>query len=151
VETLLAAVEASPPAAALRASFYAYPLASAAHVLGAGGLVATVLLLDLRVLGAFSAMPRQPFMRLMRQAALALFVLAVLSGIALFAVQARDYAANPAFLAKLALLLAAALNFALLSPRRDEERSAATARLGASLSLLLWPSVLLAGRFIGFV
>jgi hypothetical protein len=151
VDALLAAIEASPPAAALRASFYAYPLVSAVHVLGAGGLVAAVLLLDLRLLGAFSAVPRQPFMVLMRRAALSLFALAAVSGMALFTVQARDYAANPAFLAKLALVAAAALNFALLAPRHDEEHPTLRARTGAALSLLLWPCALVAGRFIGFV
>lgn len=150
MEALLAAVEASPPAAALRASFYAYPLVNAAHVLAVGGLVASVILLDLRLLGAFAAVERQPFARLMRRAALVLFAAAVLTGAALFSVQARDYAANPAFLAKLALLAVAIGNFLLLAPAGGAAPTV-VARTGAIVSLMVWPCVLVAGRFIGFV
>ena len=150
MDALLAAIEASPPAAALRASFYAYPLVNAAHVLAVGGLVLAVLLLDLRFLGAFGAVGRAPFAALMRRVALALFCLAVVTGLALFSVQARDYAANPAFLAKLVLIAAAVANFLLLAPRADAPISAG-GRAGAGISLLLWPAVLVAGRFIGFV
>jgi hypothetical protein len=151
VEALLAAIEASPPAAALRASFYAYPLVNAAHVLGAGGLVATVILLDLQLLGAFGSVEREPYARLMRRAALNLFALAIVTGLLLFSVQARDYAANPAFLAKVALLVAAIANFLMLAPAAGAGATTTRARAGAILSLAVWPAVLIAGRFIGFV
>jgi hypothetical protein len=151
MEALLAAIEASPPAAALRVSFYAYPLVNAAHVLAVGGLVTTVILLDLRLLGAFAAVDRASFATLMRRVALALFAAAVLTGLALFSVQARDYAANPAFLLKLGLIVAALANFLLLAPPADAGAVSTRGRVGAALSLTLWPCVLAAGRFIGFV
>jgi hypothetical protein len=150
LQALLAAIEASAPAAALRASFYTYPLVNAAHVLAVGGLVTTVLLLDLRLLGAIRSVDPVAFVRLMRRVALLLFALAILTGLALFSVQARDYASNPAFLAKLALLAAAVANFLLLAPKQEAPPTA-IGKAAALASLILWPSALVAGRFIGFV
>lgn len=153
MEALFAALEGSAPAAALRTSFVAYPLVNAAHILATGGLVAIVLLLDLRVLGAFSSLPREPFVRVLRGTALLAFALAVVTGIALFSVRAQDYAENPAMLAKFALLALAGLNFLafvrLFQAGPAQERMAAKAL--AVLSMALWPAVLVAGRFIGFV
>ena len=61
----------------------------------------------------------------------------------------------PVFLVKMALILLAGLNllaFELLSRKtgRDEPASGAATAL-AVLSMLLWTSVLFAGRFIGFL
>ena len=80
--------------------------------------------------------------------------IAVLTGLTLFSVRAREYAVNPAFLAKMALLAAAGVNLwafrsAVGAPPRAHYPP--SARVFAALSVLLWTAVLVAGRFIGFV
>lgn len=152
---LLAAIERLPVAGALKASFYAYPLVNALHILSIGMLVGAVVLMDLRILGLARGVEREPFLHLMRVTAALAFPVAVLTGLALFSVRAGEYAANPAFQAKLALLVLAGLNFGAF--RRIAAPAAAgapyppAARALAALSIVLWLAVLVAGRFIGFL
>lgn len=149
---LLAAMEGSAFAVALRASFVAYPLVNALHILAIGAVVTSVLLLDIRILGGLGALSAEPFVALMRRIALTTFAVAVLSGVALFSIRARDYAANPAFLIKLVLIAAAMLNFLVMAAVSMKSSSPGRPRkAAAALSVLLWPSILVAGRFIGFL
>jgi len=142
-------------AGALKASFYAYPLVNALHILSIGMVVGAVALMDLRILGLARGVEREPFLRLMRVTVAVAFAVAVLTGLALFSVRAREYALNPAFQAKLVLLALAGLNF--LAFRRVAAPAAAgaayppAAKALAALSMALWLSVLVAGRFIGFL
>ncbi|BCH22037.1 hypothetical protein [Mesorhizobium sp. L-8-3] len=151
---ILAAIEGLPPVLALKSSFVAYPLVNALHILLIGALVTSVLLMDLRVLGAFGSVPAAPFVALLRRVAFVAFAGAVLTGATLFAVRARDYAASPVFLLKMVLVAIAILNFLLF--RRLEARVAKSGNLPAPLRLqvifsaALWLCVLVAGRFIGF-
>lgn len=148
MDAILAAIGSSPPAAALRTSFVAYPLVSAAHVLGAGGVVVLVWLMHAALAGpAPSSDPRTP--RFYRRIVIVLLLLMVLSGLALFSVRPVDYAANPAFRIKLALIAAALVNAAAY--HAIATRRPALARLSTVVSLLAWPAILLAGRFVGFV
>ena len=151
MDAWLSAIEASALAEGLRASFVLYPLVNAFHILAAGALVTTVLMLDIRVLGGFKALAFDPFATLMRRAALLGFTGAALSGLALFSVRATDYVGNVAFLAKLGLIALAGANFLLLARAGRGKAEAAAMRIAAWLSLLLWPAVLVAGRFIGFL
>jgi hypothetical protein len=153
VDAFLAALEASAFAEALRTSFVAYPLVNAFHILALGALVTAVILLDLRVLGGLRSVAGEPFIALMRRVALLAFAGAAVSGFLLFSVRPIDYAGNPAFLAKLALIGLAVLNFALLahSGRGRGRAEAPSMRVAAVLSLVFWPAALVAGRFIGFV
>jgi hypothetical protein len=155
---LLQAIERLPPAAALRRSFVAYPLVNALHILSLGVLVATVGLMDLRVIGRFSRFEARGFVAALRPVALAAFAGAAVTGLALFSVRASDYAFNPAFQLKLVLIALAGLNLALFmrlarpgAGGAVRDGFTAAERLSARLSLVLWPGVLLAGRFIGFV
>ncbi|RYE78007.1 MAG: hypothetical protein EOP19_22100, partial [Hyphomicrobiales bacterium] len=59
MEAAVAAIEQWDAVRALRGSFYAYPIVSALHVLGIGVLLTGVLLMDLRLLGAFRALPSE--------------------------------------------------------------------------------------------
>lgn len=148
LETLLEAIAATPPATFLRRSFLAYPLVNALHVLGAGGLVVLVWLMhraELRrsLSGEAAATGERPgFYR--RFAALAI-VLMVATGLALFSVRPTEYAANPAFRIKLVLIVLALVNVALYHARP------AAQPVARWVSILIWPAILLAGRFIGFV
>lgn len=145
---MLEALQASGPAAFLRGSFYLYPLLNALHIFSIGALVTSALLMDLRVLGLGGALPTESVLRQLRPVALTALAAAAASGLLLFSVQPLDYAENPAFRIKLLLLLAALANAAIFTFLRLDRRGG---RLSALLSILLWISILVAGRFIGFV
>ena len=133
IAAILEAIATFPPAAWLRTSFVAYPLVNALHILGAGGLVTLVWL-----------MHRSGLDRFRRLAAVA-FGVVVVSGLALFSVKPVDYAANPAFLIKMALILLALANIAFYHAIPGARR------VTAIVSSAVWPGVLVAGRFVGFV
>ncbi|RWN49451.1 MAG: hypothetical protein EOS03_03045 [Mesorhizobium sp.] len=135
----------------LKASFIAYPVVNALHIMSIGALLTSVLLMDLRICGAFRSLPYGAFVALLRRTAFAAFVGALVTGSLLFSVKASTYAVMPIFLAKMALILLAGINFfAFLRFARGGDEPAGSAIL-AVLSILLWTSVLFAGRFIGFL
>jgi hypothetical protein len=104
LDDILAFVAQSPVAQSLKSSRFVYPLVNAAHILGLATLFGSILCLDLRLLGAFRSVPAQPLARyLPRVAAFGLGV-AIVTGALLFTVEPQDYAANPAFLTKAALV-----------------------------------------------
>ncbi len=142
----------------LRRTATAYILLNAGHILAIGLLLGSIVLLDLRLLGLFRRHPLPVLAPPLAAMALAGTVLAIATGIGLFTVRPDAYLANPAFLAKLALVAAGIVNaLALrLSSAWDialagAEPIPAGVRLAAALSLVLWPAGLLAGRWIGFL
>ncbi|MFI0845846.1 hypothetical protein [Mesorhizobium sp. IMUNJ 23232] len=150
----LAAVEQSDLVRLLKSSFYAYPIVNALHIASIGGLLTSVWLMDLRILGWLSAMPEEPFLRLLRRVALIAFACAAVTGLTLFSVRATEYVGIPVFLAKMALIVLAGLNlllFFILDRRRPAGAPPSiTERIVAGFSAVLWTAVLFAGRFIGF-
>ena len=150
----LQAIEQLGPVRLLKSSFLAYPVVNALHIAAIGGLFTSALLMDLAVLGAIRSVPREKFVALLRRVALGAFAIAALTGLALFSIQATDYARNPAFLMKLRLIGLAALNFlafSILSRRSPNGETSTATRFCAVASILLWSGVLLCGRLIGFV
>ena len=146
---LLEALAASGPSAMLRTSFWLYPLVSVLHVLSLGAVITSVLLMDLHVLGAWRRVPQQTMTGLLRPVAFASFAIVLLSGLMLFSVRPLAYLENGAFRLKLILIGLAVINagaFFALSRGNGIVR-----KVLAALSLLLWPIVAIAGRFIGFV
>ena len=154
---MLQAIESLPLATLLRGSGTAYLLVNAPHILGLALLIGSILPLDLRLAGAFPRTPVPVIAPLLRGTALAGLTLALLTGAALFTTNPTEYATNPAFQIKLALLAAALLNAALVTRSRAWAQVLSGAspppalRLMAMLSALLWLGVLLAGRWIGFL
>ena len=147
METLLGSIEQLALIKALKTSFFAYPVVNALHILAVGALVTSVILMDLRVIGVIRSIDEQPLVRLLRRVALGGFGLAVLTGALMFAVRATDYAGMPLFWIKLGLIFVAGLNFVAFSLLRVE----GARRVLAGVSIVLWPTVLLVGRFLGFV
>lgn len=153
----LRALAASAPAAALRASRYAYPLVNALHILGLATLFGAILALDLRLLGLGRAVPLAPLAGFLPRIAAAGIVVSLVSGIALFSVQPVEYAANGAFRLKL-IFVSCGVTHAFLVHRstgwKKIRNGAGTTsiglRLSAGVSLALWTGAILAGRFIGF-
>jgi hypothetical protein len=150
-------IGAWPGAVFLRGSGTAYLLVNAAHILGVGLLVGAILPLDLRLLGFFRQIPLAVLAPFLSRAAATGAVLAIVTGLWLFSVKPAEYAGNAAFLWKVALLVLALANVALQHGNRRFAAVIASGalrpmvRLVASCSILLWLSVLVAGRWIGFV
>jgi hypothetical protein len=136
----------------VKTSFLAYPLISAVHILAVGALVTCVILMDLRLLGWLSGLPEDAAIRLFRHVAFAAFAAAAITGPVLFAVRAADYAASRLFWLKLALIITAGLNAVLfLQLHKRGLHHSITGRASLWLSMIIWPAVLVAGRFLGFV
>jgi hypothetical protein len=154
---MLDLLAASPIAALLRGSGTAYLLVNATHILGIALLIGSILPLDLRLAGAFPRTPLPVIAPLLRGTALVGLTLAVLTGLVLFTANPGEYASNPAFRIKLLLLALAVLNAALVTRSRPWAQVLSGAaptkalRLMAALSALLWLSILLGGRWIGFL
>ena len=148
---MLAALEASYPASLMRTSFVLYPVVNAIHILAIGALVTGALLMDLRLLGFAGSLSPDSVIIHLRPVAIASLVAAVVTGLLLFSVRPTEYAANPAFLVKMGLLALAVLNAGLFTLGKAHRRRGIAMWIGVSLSMLLWPAVLLAGRFIGFL
>jgi hypothetical protein len=149
---VLEAIGGWPGAVWLQQSGTAYLFVNAAHILSFAVLLGAILPLDLRLIGFFRKFPAEmlaPF--LVRSAAVGLS-LALLTGAWLFSVKPDEYLANAAFQWKLALLALALLNigFQHWGTKGGLHLSPAT-RVRAGFSLCLWVSVLVAGRWIGFL
>lgn len=107
--------------------------------------------MDFRLLGLGRTIPIAAVVGHLRPLAITALLLAIATGALLFSVQPFDYVANPAFRIKLVLLACAVLNAVLFTALRfDLAPQGMLSRALATLSILLWISVLTAGRFIGF-
>lgn len=157
---LLAWIDASAPAVHLRHSTWLYPVVNAAHILGIALLVGGIAPVDAKLLGLWRSVPLAFFARTVLPFAIGGGVLAITAGALLFIVQPADYAVLPVFWAKMSLVLAGLANALLLHRSRawrtrvsatGADGTAARLRIGAALSLLIWLTVLLLGRLIGFM
>jgi hypothetical protein len=145
---------------AIRQSLWLFPAIETVHLLGMAALVGTITVLDLHLLGW--AMPHQ---RVSRVAARLIpwawfgFGVQVISGVLLFSSEAVKIYGNPAFRLKMVLLLFAGTHALIFQtfvrqklPSWDDRPSLPlAAKLMGSISILLWVSIVTAGRFIGFV
>ena len=154
MDALLAALEGSGVAQALRASRWGYAGVNALHILGIALLVGSVVPLNLRLLGLWRArVPREAAVRLLVPVAAAGLVLAVTAGLLLFSVRAREYSGIGFLQAKLALAIlgtAAALIAHIRHGFLLETAPAAQLRIHALISLGCWIGALACGRLIAF-
>ena len=152
------ALEASRFAAGIRQSIWLYPLANVAHVVAVVTFFATVAVMDLRLLGAFSATAPGVVIRNARRVAVAAFAVVALTGFMLFAAEASHLALNPVFQTKVLLIALALLNvlaFELFFARRVREfpprmPMPASARASAFVSFATWLAVVACGRAIAY-
>lgn len=164
MEPLLSALEDSAFAAAFRGYVWLHPAVEVVHIAGFVILAGAAFVLDLRLLGRFRALPLHGSIRALGRWARFGLVLAALSGVTLFVVDATALATNPAFRLKLVLLVAAGLNAALFHrlvlPRLAGPDDAGhfggqalplAARLAGALSIALWLAVIASGRLIAYV
>lgn len=150
-------LQSLPLSVFLRKSIWAYPLVNTLHLLGIALLFGSIAVLDLRLLGVWPRTRLDQLARVLSSTATAGLLLAVSAGALLFLVRAGDYAALWLFQLKMALLVLALANVALVivSPawrrvRLGEAAATPALRIGAATSLLLWFCVLVAGRLVGY-
>ena len=153
IEAALAALEQAPLVEALRNSTYVYPLVNAFHVVGIALLFGGIVPLDLRLAGwRRDTAPVDPLARLLLPVAIFGLVLAIATGLLLFATDARAYAESWLFRTKLVLIAAALVN--ALALRRIDWRSGdpvpRRVAWAGIVSLLLWLGVIVVGRLIGY-
>jgi hypothetical protein len=157
--SFLQGLQDSGVATAIRNSLYIFPCLEAVHVIALGLVFGTIMIVDLRLLGV--AGTQRAYARLSSDClkwTWAAFALAVLTGSFMFITNARVYVANGFFRAKFILMALAGLNMLVfqltVAPRQGEWGDAKVgplrARIAASLSLLLWLSVIFMGRSVGF-
>lgn len=152
MQAFAAALESSAPAWLIGETEWLYPLVNTAHVLGIALLFGAIVVLDLRLLGAWRTVPVSLLAGPTVRVAGAGTGLALLSGGALFAAQATDYVDNPMFYLKLGAVAAGLVNVLLLHRsdalgRSDPTRAAA---VGAAVSLVCWLTAITAGRWIAY-
>ncbi len=159
VAPVLGWLEQTGLATTIRDSLLLFPLLEAVHVIGLALVFGTIAIIDLRLLGVASA--QRSFSRMASDIMTwtwATFAVTALTGALMFITNATVYFNNIYFRAKILLLVMAALNVLVfeLTARRtvhqwDESPSAPPiGRVVATVSLVVWVSVIFAGRMIGF-
>jgi hypothetical protein len=141
----------------VRTSVWAFPSVETVHLLALGILGGIVLLLNLRLLGV-SILRDEPLPSIARSTWRALLIslgVMLVSGYALFSSEAMKDFFNWGFRLKMASLLTAII-FTLTIHRRfvltnDENLRPGLSRVVAIVSLLLWLTVGLGGRSIGYI
>lgn len=154
----LVALELSGLADAMRRSAWMYPIVEVIHILGFVILVGAVVMFDLRVLGFGRSLSVSALARHLLPWSWAGLALVVPAGLMMFSTHATEFATNPAFQLKLALLATAAANvvFFHLGPYRQVRdwdtagEAPGTARAAAALSIAVWIAVITCGRLIAY-
>jgi len=153
-------LEASPLGAITRSlGVWSYGIINLVHILGIILLFGSILILDLRMLGAWRQIPLVQLSRPTTRMAQIGFVLAVLSGLPMISVKSTDYIGNPFLLIKFPAIALALINVWLV--HRTQAWRAHRVRelmpseinrlkLGAAMSLTFWLTAISAGRMIGY-
>lgn len=159
VTPMLEWLQRTSVAVEIRDSLYTFPVLESIHVVGLALVFGTVAILDLRLLGIAST--ERPVSRLIADLlkwTWAAFALTALTGGLMFTTNALVYFHNSWFRAKMILLALAAVNMLVfeLTARKtisqwDGARSTPrAAKIVATVSLVIWVGVIVAGRVIGF-
>ncbi len=159
METFLKWLAATALATNIRDSLILFPLLEATHVFGLALVFGTILVIDLRLLGAASS--HRPFQRVASDIfkwTWAAFALTAATGALMFITNAPVYYHNFYFRVKMILLVIAGLNmlvFELTAGRTmhrwDKAPSAPSmGKAVAVVSLAMWIAIIFMGRMIGF-
>jgi hypothetical protein len=148
-------IQYSAPLVEMRASPWIFPAIATVHLFGLAIIGGAVLLVDLRLLGF--GLRGQPALHVVRDAerwlVRGLFI-AIPTGILLFMCFATKYYYLAFFWVKLAaLVLVLVFTFSIrrrVALAADGSVSPAHSRIVALVSLSLWTTVALGGRYIGF-
>lgn len=153
MDTVLAGLESTALAEFLRVSRWGYAAVNTAHILGIALLIGAAMTLNLRFLGLWPDAPRRVLVRALAPVAAAGLGLAVVAGLLLFSVRAREYADIGFLQAKLLLMgigTASALRLHWAHGWSLDGASQARLRGHAVVSSGCWLGALICGRLIAF-
>ena len=147
-----AAVESSSLGTAIKESLWLFPAIEAVHLLALALLGGALLMLDLRLLGTgLTLLPTSEVERSARPWLLTALATLVITGVLIGISEALKLYDKPAFWVKMtALLTALVFTFAIKLPQARRNVSGIRAKALGAMSLALWLTVALAGRWIGF-
>ena len=147
------ALEKTPIGEAIRESTWLFPAVEAVHLLALALLGGAVILLDLRLLGVgLNGYPVSTVEKGARPFLVWSILALIVTGVVIGLSETVKLYGKPAFWVKMtALALAILFTFAVRGPfaRKDPGRGLAASAV-AAVSLALWFTVGLAGRWIGF-
>lgn len=142
----------------IRESDWLFPTIETVHVFALVLVVGSIMTVDLRLLGM--ANKERSYSQVASEMlpwTWTAFGIAALAGMLMFSSKALTYYGNIPFRLKMLCLLLAGINMAMFHwlgtrhlERWDRGRPPRTARLAGGASLLLWTTIVAAGRWIGF-
>jgi hypothetical protein len=160
VYEFMAWLEGSALGHAMRTSgVWTYGLVNLAHILGIASFFGSVLVLDLRLLGAWRQVPLDSIARPTVPLAAAGFAVAATSGLCLITTNATEYVGNPFLLIKFPAIAVGLANVAVVSrlsgwkargTRDLSSREQWQLAAAGAVSLLSWLTAVGAGRLIGY-
>lgn len=161
IESILGWLEASALAEGLRGlGIWTYGLVNLAHLLGIATLFGAIVLLDLRLLGAWRSIPIPMIARPSIVLAAVGFAVAITSGVMMLSFNATEYLGNPFLYVKIPVIVLGLTYIAVVQrfgvwqramagePAQGRDRIALPAIGG--FSLVVWLTVLTCGRMIGY-
>lgn len=135
----------------LKTNAYAYPSLEVLHIVGIALVFGTLWVVDLRILGFLRVFDLSLLARHILPWTLLGFGIAALSGLTMFMTRVGDFIANPAFVLKMSLLMAAGANAAVLHARGPLSAASRATQAQALLSVVIWLAVITCGRWIAYV
>jgi hypothetical protein len=160
LNALLSALESQGFATAIREGSSLFPWIECLHVLAVAIVVGTISIVDMRLIGLPAHVASvQRLIRDILPFTWGAFALALVTGLLMFASNATVYGKNLPFLIKMGLLVLAGLNMGLFHVVTAKtmhlwDEMVATpviAKITGGASLTLWVSIIVCGRWIGFV
>lgn len=157
--TIFDALAATPLAVFVRENAWAYPALETLHIVGIALVLGGILLLDLRLIGLSSDIAMSALSRHVVPWVMTGIALNIATGALLFISDAVEFAANASFQIKLVLIAMALANAAIFQATVGRTVAAwdigitppRAARIQGMLSILLWVSVVTAGRMIAYL
>ena len=151
-------LETTAIADAVRTIPWLYPALESAHYIGIACLVGGIMLIDLRLLGVAKKLPIATMVTLLPWV-WAGFLINLVTGGTIFIYGATGFGTSPAFQLKMALIALAGINAFLfeIAARRGRNtwvidgQAPAMVKGVATLSLILWMSVVATGRWMAYV
>ncbi|MBT8516636.1 hypothetical protein G6687_07100 [Polynucleobacter paneuropaeus] len=143
----------------IRESDSLFPFIESLHVLAITCFFGSIAMVDLRLIGvSFLEKPILSFSRVVLPYTWKAFAVAFVTGLLLFVSKADTYSHNQFFLMKMSLLMCAGINMLFfqfatgknMDKWPTSEALPAAARLAGFTSLVLWVSIIICGRWIGF-
>jgi hypothetical protein len=138
---------------------WTYALVNLSHILGVSSFFGAILIIDLRLLGAWRRTPLVALTGAATSVAACGFLVAATTGVGLLATKATEYVGNPFLYIKFAAIGMGLLNVLALNltpawrARGERELSHRETRYLAvmgGISLASWLSAVTAGRMIGY-